>query len=153
MIQFADQATASGRREDQIAAILIYQQLVEEWLHVIDYWCHFECALGIFPTEIAYSTPERITFGQLIDRVARLQEFNHKEELLSACRRLNAEVRNKTVHRLLLDNNLDGLPGMTRIARECCEQMTELVQGIQESFFDEFERLANQLAIPDKRQG
>jgi hypothetical protein len=152
MIQFADSAMDSGRREGQLAAILVYQQLIEEWLHVVDYWCHFERALGIFPTESVYSAPDRITFGQLIDRVGRLQTFDYKEQLLGACRRLNVQVRNKAVHKLLLDGNFENLPNMVHMARLCCEEATDFIPRIQECFFARFNRLAAQLSIPDRRQ-
>jgi len=47
MIDFAEEAIGRATKTDQLAAILIYQQLAEEWLHAVDYWCFFENSLVV----------------------------------------------------------------------------------------------------------
>ena len=64
VLQLADESAVAGDQAHSIAAILLYQQLVEEILHLIDYWCYFELAIAVHPIVYNYSAPERLMFGQ-----------------------------------------------------------------------------------------
>jgi hypothetical protein len=82
--QLADEAASAGDQPHAIAAIFLYQQLVEEMLYLVDYWCYFEQAIAIYPTRFDYAVPERLMFGQLINRssqVPRVHKFPQSSQV------------------------------------------------------------------------
>jgi hypothetical protein len=148
--QIGQQAIESGGTAGTIAGVLILQQLAEQQLGMVDYWCYYEVALSIYPTEIIYDEPGRMMFGQLINRVEKRQAFPGKRELLAACRE-TCTSRNPIAHTLV---NRDIFYNTEQTA----VRMTELSRIVRERtrvaeahFREKFDFLADRTGIPSRR--
>jgi hypothetical protein len=148
VLQLADEAAVAGDQPHSIAAILLYQQLVEEMLHLIDYWCYFELAIGVHPTIYTYRSPERIMFGQLVEKIRHNQDFPGKTLLLQNAQKLNSDCRIPAAHKLL---HRGTLPQMEIIGLECKElfrHILESYEDVRSHFYARFDILAEKSSIP-----
>jgi hypothetical protein len=134
-----------------LASVLIHQQLVEEFLLVIDYWCFYEKALALYPVQLAYNEPGRMMFGGLQKRIEQNQNFPGKRELLQACKEL-AGCRNPLVHSLTDRQTLNSIQETSQAAVKNFEAALVLFKNSQSYFFGRFEQLADRTGIPDRRQ-
>ena len=148
VLQLADESAVAGDQARSIAAILLYQQLVEEMLHLIDYWCYYELAISVHPTVYTYSAPERLMFGQLLERIRQNQDFPEKTLLLQNAQRLNSECRIPAAHKLL---HRGTLPRVETIGLDCkglFRTILDSYEDIRTHFYTRFELLAEKSDIP-----
>jgi hypothetical protein len=135
-----------------IAAILLYQQLLEEMLLLVDYWCYFQKALALYPTTYEYDASDRLMFGQILKRIKAAQDFPQKAEFIGYASKINEASRVPVAHRILQGDTWKDVVLLAIDARDAFEEVRELFDDIQTSFFSEFDRLAEKAGIPDKRQ-
>jgi hypothetical protein len=145
--QLADEAVSAGDQPHAIAAIFLYQQLVEEMLYLVDYWCYFEQAIALYPTRFGYAVAERLMFGQLINRIRQRQDFPGKDTLLQRAQNLNAECRIPAAHELL---HRGTLPRIGSLAQECkalFQQIMGSFGDVRTHFYARYDLLAERTGI------
>lgn len=124
----AERALAKRSVEGQLAAILIYHQLVEEILRLLIEDSRLLVQAALRPWRIEFSSKARQTFGQVQQELRHAVDFPRKERLLVLADSLNA-VRIAVVHRLARRGSLAGLARDARKAR-----------GLYRALFDIFDQ-------------
>lgn len=148
VLQLADEAAVAGDQSHSISAILLYQQLVEEMLHLVDYWCYFELAMAVYPTRYAYSAPERLMFGKLLERISQNQDFPGKASLLQNAKKLNSECRIPAAHKLLRPGTLPRVETIGLDSKALFEAIFSGYEDIRDHFYARFQLLAEKSGIP-----
>ena len=145
--QLADEAASAGDQPHAIAAIFLYQQLVEEMLYLVDYWCYFEQAIAVYPTRFDYAIPERLMFGQLLNRLRQRQDFPTKDALLRHAQKLNSECRIPAAHELL---HRETLPRIESLAQDCktlFQYIMDCFGEVRTHFYARYDSLAERTGI------
>ena len=109
--------TADG----DVAAVLIYHQLVEEMLSLLIQDCQFQIQLSLWPSEVRFRIRQRQMFGQLQQLLLDSIEFPGKERFLRDAGRLNT-IRIEVVHHLAKRGSLRGLRRLALRARSNYER-------------------------------
>lgn len=122
-----------GRREGDLAATLIYHQLVEEMLRLLIRDCQFFIKLSVFPARIALRIPAKQTFGQLLQLLSDSIEFPKKKQLLQRAGQLNS-LRIEVVHRLVSRGSLAGLRRLAGRAQRLYEDCYRLFDTAHDHF-------------------
>lgn len=148
VLELADEAAVAGDQPHAIAAILLYQQLVEEMLHLIDYWCYFELAIAVYPTRYEYCASERLMFGQLLDRIRQNQDFPGKASLLQNAQQLNSECRIPAAHKLLRRGTLPRIETIGLTSKDLFRTILDSYEDIRDYFYGRFAVLAERSEIP-----
>lgn len=136
-----------------IGALFVYQQLAEEILLAIDYWCHYRQMLEDYPAHSAYELPDRLMFGQLIQRLKDGADFPRKNEVISLADTLNKKCRIPAAHKLLYNDNLKNCRVLACEAKTAVEKIIDHLDHIQEHMLSTFSQLADKLGIPNERPG
>ena len=152
VLGMADEAVSSGSDlASAIGGLFMYQQLAEEVLRAIDYWCHYRTKIAASPNQIDYEIPERLMFGQLIRRLEDGEDFPEKARIISAADRLNKACRIPVAHKLLYDDTLRNCRKLAMDAKDATNEITDCLNCFQDAMFTEFERMVDQKGIPDER--
>lgn len=151
LMQIAEEILDSQFSAGTIGALFIYQQLAEEILRAIDYWCHYRQMLTDYPHHKPYESPNRMMFGQLIQRIVKSSDFYNKAEIVAACDKLNQSCRIPMAHRLLYDDNINRCGVLAEDAKSYTMCIIRHLRALQDAMFEDFDILAQQLGIPDER--
>jgi hypothetical protein len=100
LIKIADQQFATQKMEGILSAVLIYQQVLEEFLRVLLGLSNLYIQGEIWPSRIKLEVRDKMMFGQLLKEHQRTIDFDCKKELLNSCQNFS-EIRNRFVHKLL----------------------------------------------------
>jgi hypothetical protein len=151
VLGMADDALASADLPSTIGALIMYQQIAEEVLRAIDYWCHYRRMIEVFPDRLEYKIPERMMFGQLIRRLEAGADFPRKTEIIAASDRLNKACRIPVAHKLLHDDTLKNCRELAGDAKAATNEITDHLNHLQEEMFTEFSAMADEKGIPNER--
>lgn len=152
VLGMAEDAISSGRDlASAIGALFMYQQIAEEVLLAIDYWCYYRRKINAHPTQVEYEIPERLMFGQLIRRLDDGDDFPEKAQIIATSDKLNKVCRIPVAHKLLYNDTLQNCRELAKEARDATTEITDCLNRFQDSIFDEFERLVDQKGIPNER--
>src|ERR1051325_1493868 len=116
-----------------VAAIVIFHQLVEQMLHVLIADVQFFEAASILPARISFPEPQRQTFGQVLNVLRFGVEFSHKERLLNLAEALN-KIRNSIAHRLLRRGTLRGLRNDARRSHRIFNRIFSIYDSAHDKF-------------------
>ena len=152
VLGMADNAVSSGHDlASAIGGLFMYQQLAEEVLRAIDYWCHYRTKIAAHPNPIVYEIPERLMFGQLIRRLEDGENFPEKMRIIAAADKLNKACRIPVAHKLLCDDTLMNCRKLAMDAKDATNKIIECLNRFQNAMFTEFENMVDQKGIPDER--
>jgi hypothetical protein len=126
---------AFGRRtvDGNLAAVLLYHQLVEEMLRLLLRDCEFFVQLAIFPAKITFPTAHKQMFGQLQQSVLNAMDFPEKRRLLARAAELNS-LRINIVHGLTKRGSLNGLRRQASRAQRLYEICYRLFDAAHDDF-------------------
>ena len=85
--------------EGVLASVLIYQQIIEEYLINLMKMSHLYVKGEIWPSRINFPIKKKMMFGDILDSHKLTIDFDKKNVLLEKCREFN-EIRIKFVHKL-----------------------------------------------------
>ncbi|WP_153811442.1 hypothetical protein [Terrimicrobium sacchariphilum] len=148
VLELAREMLDTPDQAHSISAILLFQQLVEELLWLLDYSCFYEQVLGIYPSHYEYFEVERLMFGQLIDRIRRRQDFSQKNEILEIAQSINSKCRIPVAHKMIDRGNL---AEVVVLAKECGRLFDRFLQLFEEArmhFIERYEALADRTGVP-----
>ena len=100
LLSIADKQYESKTIEGFLSSILIYQQVIEEYLINLLKLSNLYIQAEIWPVKITLKIQEKLMFGKLIELHKRTIDFDEKTNLLNECKQFNGK-RNKFVHCLL----------------------------------------------------
>jgi len=103
--QLAEKMHEKDTTEGYLASLLIYQQLSEEILKLLDQYSNLVIQCSVFPQEINFTRPDGKTFGYLIGVVEKGLLDDELRKLLKVCKDFNA-LRNRIVHRITLKSGV-----------------------------------------------
>jgi hypothetical protein len=103
LLEIADKQHKSQTIEGLLSSLLIYQQIVEEYLINLLKLSNLYIQAEVWPTRLNLRIKNKLMFGQLLQEHNRTIDFDKKAELLNECREFN-ETRIKFVHHLLKFN-------------------------------------------------
>jgi len=114
---FAEETFTKKSVEGHLAAMLIWHQLCEEMAKLLLQDAQFFIQLSVYPSEIVFKENKKLMFGQVLEKLSETISFEHKEEFLIACQRLNSE-RIALVHRLTQHTSLaDIMPRVVEVKK------------------------------------
>ncbi|MEK7149667.1 MAG: hypothetical protein AAB757_01700 [Patescibacteria group bacterium] len=91
--------------EGYLAALLIYQQLVEEIVRMLIRNSEFLIECRVYPFQINFKKHDEKMFGQLLQDLAACVNFPQKQKLYVNCTKLN-RIRILGVHKITQQKNL-----------------------------------------------
>lgn len=100
LIKRADKQFETNTVEGILSSVLIYQQVLEEFLRVLLQLSNLYIQGEIWPNRINLAVKAKMMFGELLKEHKRTIHFDSKENLLKSCEDFSV-VRNKFVHKLL----------------------------------------------------
>lgn len=104
LVQIAHKEFAKKTVGGYLSSILIYQQVIEEFLINLLELSNLYVQGEIWPARIEIKTKNRLMFGQLVKEHQRTIDFDDKDDLLQQCDAFN-KIRIKFVHNLLKFKN------------------------------------------------
>lgn len=134
----ADEAFDKKTFEGYLASVLIYHQLVEEFIRIIIESSTFYIQLSVFPQEYQNRNLKKKMFGQLMQELNQsvLDEETHL--LLEKANNLNS-LRIEIVHKLTASDTVQ------KINKQC-----EKVQAIFNEIFELFEEIYDRYRVTFK---
>lgn len=120
LIRIAEKAYSQNSVDGRISSILIYHQIVEEFLRNLLELSNLYVQAKIWPSRIELKVKDIMMFGQLIQAHNSSIHFEGKKELLNKSKTFN-QTRIKYVHKLL--------------AFETTEEVLEASNEIHEIFY------------------
>jgi hypothetical protein len=152
VLGMADDALSSDETlPSAIGALIIYQQIAEEVLRAIDYWCYYERKIEAYPAQIQYEIPERLMFGQLIRRLDDGSYFPEKVSIIAASDKLNKACRIPVAHKLLYHDTLLNCRKLAKSAKDATSEIIDCLNRFQDEMFARFSQLAESKGIPNGR--
>ena len=122
----AETAITRGEISDYIAATIIYQQLIEQFLINLLEWSEFFIQLKVYPIEIHIVSKEELTLGQIIEECNRLCiVFDKKDQLIGQCRKFN-KIRRYIAHGMSKGNDENEIFRKTEGIQELYEEIMAL---------------------------
>jgi hypothetical protein len=115
--QLAKEMHEKDTTEGYLASLLIYQQLSEEILRLLDKYSNLLIQCSVFPQEINFKDLDGKTFGYLIGAVENGLLDDELRKLLKICKDFNA-LRNRIVHKITLKNDVTDIRRQARQARK-----------------------------------
>ena len=104
LLRIANNAFIKNTVEGRLSAILIYHQIVEEFLINLLKLSNLYIQAEIWPNRLYLKVSEKLMFGQIIREHEKTIDFESKDKLLAQCSLFN-QTRNKYVHKLLKFKN------------------------------------------------
>lgn len=147
--EMADKAQEAGGDANSITSIFLYQQLTEEILLLVDYFCYFEKAVALYPTHLAYSIPDKMMFGQVIERIKSSQDFPGKADILLSAKTINQDCRIPVAHGLI---NRSTLKSLEAKSRDCRGHFTVVMNSLnlaRDHFYSRYAILAGRTGIAE----
>ncbi len=129
----AERAPAKRSVEGQLAAILIYHQLVEEILRLLIEDSQLLVQAALRPWRIEFSSKTRQMFGQVQQELRQAVDFPKKQRLLMLADSINA-IRIGVVHRLARRGSLAGLARDARKARGLYRRIFDIFDQAHDGF-------------------
>lgn len=100
LAKIAHEAFIKDTIEGYLAAVLIYQQIIEESVRILIRLSTLYLRGQIWPSVIDFKVnDEEISFGQLLGELKRGVKFDMRKEFINKCNELNS-IRIKFVHKL-----------------------------------------------------
>ena len=122
----ADAAFDKGTVEGYLAALLIYHQLTEEMLRMVQRWAEFFVQLRVAPIEYFDPLPEKAMFGKVIESVNRTIQFENRDRLVEAAEKINT-------NRIALVHGLTKRKSLQAVAEEA-----KKIRLLFDEFYDHF---------------
>ncbi len=112
----ADRSYKRKTTEGYLAALLIYQQLVEEIVRMLIWNSEFLVECRIYPFQINFRKHDEKMFRELMRDLMVCVNFPQKQKLLFYCQKLN-KIRNLGVHKITQQKNLAEIRKTVKDAR------------------------------------
>jgi adenylate kinase family enzyme len=129
----ADDSFSQRTMEGYLASMLLYQQLCEEMLRLLELDAQFIIQLSVYPFEINFAEKKRRTFGSLINDLDKTISFKEKRELISNATKLN-ELRNQLVHRLTSTSPIIDIRSKVKKAKKLHDKIFDLFKDAHDHF-------------------
>ncbi|MFY0645006.1 MAG: hypothetical protein JXR19_11110 [Bacteroidia bacterium] len=100
LMQIASNAFHKNSVEGRLSSVLIYHQIVEEFLLNLVKLSNLYVQAEIWPNRLYLKIDDKLMFGQILKEHEKTIDFERKEELLLKCSKFN-QTRIKYVHKLL----------------------------------------------------
>ncbi|NER11791.1 hypothetical protein SAMN06265375_1192 [Muriicola jejuensis] len=100
LMRIAGKAYDAGTVDGRVSAVIIYHQIVEEFLVHLLKLSNLYIQAKIWPSRLDLEISNKLMFGQILKEHKRSIKFNGKDVLLLKCERFNT-TRIEYVHRLL----------------------------------------------------
>ncbi len=136
----ATRAYGQKTTEGYLAALIIYQQLVEEIIRMLIRNSEFLIECYIYPFQINFRKHDGKMFGQLLQDFSVCVNFPQKQKLLASCNKLN-EIRTLGVHEITQQKNLTEIRKTVKEARKIYSEIFNLFVPARDYFRSNLERL------------
>jgi hypothetical protein len=129
----AERALRKRSIEGNLAAVLIYHQLVEEMLRLLVHDSQFLVQVALRPRPIEFSKPSKRMFGLLQEDLRRSLGFRQRDQLLALAEEINA-LRIEVVHKLTRRRSFAGLARDGRRAKRLYERIFRIFEDVHDDF-------------------
>lgn len=125
LMRIANNAFNKKSVEGRLSSVLIYHQIVEEFLINLLKLSNLYIQAEIWPNRLKLKVSEKLMFGQIIKEHEKTVDFEAKDELLSKCSKFN-QTRIKYVHRLLKFKTNEQIISEAEKIKDDFHEITEL---------------------------
>ena len=130
--EIADNSFFTGTFEGELAATLMYHQIIEAMcVHILED-CHFQIQLAVYPSEIEFETPKDKMLGFYIKELKSTISFLKKKEFIEKIEQLNS-YRINAVHKMRR-SNLEQISQELQKVKQCFDDIYQLYDEIQDDF-------------------
>lgn len=131
--EIADESFNKHTIEGYLAALLIYHQLCEEMAKLLIEDSRFFIKASIYPSEIEFSSSNKIMFGRTIEQLKETVDFNEKELFIQKCQSFN-QVRNSLAHGLTKQTSIVDIKKKLEKIKKIFDEIFELFDSAHDWF-------------------
>lgn len=131
---FADDLD-KGKYHEMIASVFIYQQVIEELLRALISKHEMYVLAGLFPIKYEINECKVQYFGQVVEKVKDIFDFEKKNELINLCKEVNS-MRNVLAHSMIksdkhkITEKCQNIEKIYRKIHEICQEQNYLFQDV-----------------------
>ena len=125
LMRIANNAFNKETVDGKLSSVLIYHQIVEEFLINLLKLSNLYIQAEIWPNRLNLKVGNSLMFGQILREHEKTVDFDSKDELLLKCNSFN-QTRIKYVHELLKFKNDDEIISAAKKIKDEFNEITEL---------------------------